>query len=91
MLVACLRPVKSTWITAIKNGNLTSWPGLIECAVEKNLSKSTATIKGHPNQQRMNATSTKIKEEENCDNEAETALDNGVKTNCIYAAAIDAG
>jgi hypothetical protein len=25
---ACFSPVKSTWITAIKNGNFLSWPGL---------------------------------------------------------------
>jgi hypothetical protein len=25
---ACFSPVKSTWITAIKNGNFSSWPGL---------------------------------------------------------------
>jgi hypothetical protein len=25
---ACFSPVKSTWITAIKNGHFTSWPGL---------------------------------------------------------------
>jgi hypothetical protein len=30
---ACFSPVKSTWITAIKNGNFTSWPGLTEQAV----------------------------------------------------------
>jgi hypothetical protein len=37
----------------------------------------------------MNTTrSTKIKEDEKCDN---TDLDNGIKTNCIYAATIDAG
>jgi hypothetical protein len=28
---ACFSPVKSTWITAIKNGHFTSWPGLTEC------------------------------------------------------------
>jgi hypothetical protein len=44
---AYFSPVKSTWITAIKNGNFTSWPGLTEQAVEKNLSKSTSTTKGH--------------------------------------------
>jgi hypothetical protein len=27
---ACFSPVKSTWITAIKNGNFSSWPGLTE-------------------------------------------------------------
>jgi hypothetical protein len=49
---ACFIPVKSTWITAIKNGHFTSWPGLTEHAVEKHLSKSTSTTKGHLNQQR---------------------------------------
>jgi hypothetical protein len=32
---ACFSPVKSTWITAIKNGHFTSWPGLTEHAVGK--------------------------------------------------------
>jgi hypothetical protein len=30
---ACFSPVKSTWITAIKNGHFTSWLGLTEHAV----------------------------------------------------------
>jgi hypothetical protein len=30
---ACFSPVKSTWITAIRNGNFTSWSGLTEQAV----------------------------------------------------------
>jgi hypothetical protein len=42
---ACFSPVKSTWITAIKNGHFTSCPGLTEHAVEKHLSKSTSTKK----------------------------------------------
>jgi hypothetical protein len=42
---ACFSPVKSTWITAIINGNFLLWPGLTEHAVEKHLSKSTATTK----------------------------------------------
>jgi hypothetical protein len=88
---ACFIPVKSTWMQAIKNGNFTSWPGLTEQAVEKILSKSTGTVKGHINQQRMNTRSTHIKEEEDCKNEKETALDSGLKTHCVYAAAVDAG
>jgi hypothetical protein len=52
---ACFSPVKSTWIAAIKNGHFTSWPGLTEHAVEKHLSKSTSTTKGHLNQQRQHA------------------------------------
>jgi hypothetical protein len=59
---ACLSPVKSTWITAIKKGNFSSWPGLTENAVEKHLSKSTSTTKGHLNQQMQNARTTKIKD-----------------------------
>jgi hypothetical protein len=55
---ACFSPVKSTWIAAIKNGNFTSWPGLTERAVEKYLSKSSVTGKGHLNQQKTNARST---------------------------------
>jgi hypothetical protein len=62
---ACFSPVKCTWIAAIKNGNFTSWPGLTECAVEKHLSKSPATVKDHLNQQRMKTRSTKIEEERN--------------------------
>jgi hypothetical protein len=45
-----------------KNGNFTSWPGLTEQALEKHLSKSTSTTKGHLNQQRQNARTTKIKD-----------------------------
>jgi hypothetical protein len=39
---ACLSPVKSTWIQAIKNENFISWPGPMEQAVEK-----------HPSQQQQ--------------------------------------
>jgi hypothetical protein len=38
-------PINSTWIKAIKNGNFSSCPGPIEQAVEKYLSKSSATVK----------------------------------------------
>jgi hypothetical protein len=86
----CFSPVKSTWIAEIKHGNFTSWPGLTERAVEKHLSKSSTTVKGHLNQQRMNTRSTKIKEERNMVT-TERDLDYGIKTNCIYAATIDAG
>jgi hypothetical protein len=86
---ACFSPVKSTWITAIKNGNFSSWPGLTENAVEKHLSKSTSTTKGHLNQQRQNARTTKIKDAKVIVTEPD--IDHGIKTQFIYAAAIDAG
>jgi hypothetical protein len=85
---ACFSPVKSTWITAIKNGNFSYWPGLTEHAVEKHLSKSTSTKKGHLNQQRQNARTTKIKDARVIE---EPNIDHGVKTQFIYDATIDAG
>jgi hypothetical protein len=86
---ACFSPVKSTWITAIKNGHFTSWPGLTEHAVEKHLSKSTSTTKGHLNQQRQHAISTKVKDPKVI--MTEPYLDQGIKTRYVYAATIDAG
>jgi hypothetical protein len=86
---ACFSPVKSTWITAIKNGHFTSWPGLTEHAVEKHLSKSTSTTKGHLNQQRQHAISTKVKDPQVI--MAESDLDQGIKTQYVYATTMDAG
>jgi hypothetical protein len=86
---ACLSPVKSTWIKAIKNGNLSSLPGLNEHNVEKYLSKSTSTAKGHLNQQRQNTRTTKIKDAQLLDSEKDQ--DHGIKTQFVYAATIDAG
>jgi hypothetical protein len=83
--------VKSTWINEIKNGNLSSLPGLTEHAVEKYLSKSTATVKGHLNQQIMYARSTKPKNKPECSMESDSNSDDGIKTHCIYAAVVDAG
>jgi hypothetical protein len=86
---ACFSPVKSTWITAIKNGHFTSWPGLTEHAVEKHLSKSTSTTECHLNQQRQHARSTKIKDPKVITTEPD--LDQDIKTQYVYAATIDAG
>jgi hypothetical protein len=72
-----------------KNGNFSSWPGLTEHDVEKHLSKSTSTTKGHLNQQRQNARTTKIKDTKEIDTEPD--MDHGIKTQFVYAATIDAG
>jgi hypothetical protein len=86
---ACFSPVASTWIKAIKNGHFTLWPGLTEHAVEKHLSKSTSTTKSHLNQQRQHSRSTKVNEPKVI--MEETYLDQGIKTQYVYAATIDAG
>jgi hypothetical protein len=43
------------------------------------------------NQKIMHASSTQIKKEEDCKNEAETALGSGLKTHCAYATTVDSG
>jgi hypothetical protein len=86
---ACFSPVKSTWSTAIKTGNFSSWPGLTEHAVEKHLSKSTSTAKGNLNQQIQNARATKIKDAKVIVTEPD--VDHGIKPQFVYAATIDAG
>jgi hypothetical protein len=72
-----------------KNGNFSSWPGLNEHSVEKYLSKSNSTTKGHLNQQRKNARTKKIKDAKLLD--PDTDQDHGIKTQYMYAATIDAG
>jgi hypothetical protein len=72
-----------------KNGFFSSWPGLTEHAVEKHLSKSTSTTKVHLNQQRQNARTTKIKDAQVLVPDPD--IDHGVKTQCVYAATVDAG
>jgi hypothetical protein len=57
-------------------------------AVEKHLSKSTSTTKGHLNQLRQNARTTKIIDTQIIVPDPD--LDHGVKTQFVYAATIDA-
>jgi hypothetical protein len=63
--------------------------GINKKAVEKHLSKSTSTTKGHLNQQRQNARTAKVKDPKVIVTEPD--LDQGIKTQFIYAATIDAG
>jgi hypothetical protein len=72
-----------------KNVFFPSWPGLTEHAVEKHLSKSTSTTKGHLNQQRPNDRTTKIKDAQVIVPDPD--IYHGVKPQFVYAATIDAG
>ena len=40
-------PVPTTFITAINNGNFSTWPGLTAELISKHLPKSLTTAKGH--------------------------------------------
>jgi hypothetical protein len=46
-----LQPCQINMDQGNKKWNFSSWPGLNEHSVEKHLSKSTSTAKGHLNQQ----------------------------------------
>ncbi len=62
----CFSPTKQTFIKAIQKGNLVTFPGLSEKAVKQFLTPSVATAKGHLDQERKNLQTTKIKEENDC-------------------------
>ena len=56
---AAFSPVPTTFITAINNGNLSTWPGLTAELISKHLPKSLATAKGHDKLARKNVRSTR--------------------------------
>ena len=58
-LADCGSPPLRTFLRAIKNGNLITWPGIRDVNFNKHLTKSLASAKGHLNQERKNLQSTK--------------------------------
>ncbi len=60
LYACCGSPPLRTFLRAIKNGNLITWPGIREVDFNKHLTKSIASAKGHMNQERKNLQSTKI-------------------------------
>ena len=55
----CGYPVNSTWMKAIKAGNVMGWPLLTETNVKKYYPETKETPKGHLDQTRKNVRSTK--------------------------------
>jgi hypothetical protein len=58
-LVNCLHkaifsPTRAAFLKAVKQGHLTTWPGLTEDAINKKLKMIPATAMGHMNQKRQN-------------------------------------
>ena len=56
---AAFSPVPTKFITAINNGNLSTWPGLTAELISKHLPKILATAKGHDKLARKNISSTR--------------------------------
>jgi hypothetical protein len=51
---AMFSPTKSALLQAVKNGHLTTWPGLTEHAINKHLKMTPATAMGHMHQRCQN-------------------------------------
>ena len=58
LYACCGSPPLQTFLHAIKNGNMITWPGIREIDFNKHLTKSIASAKGHLNQERKNLQTT---------------------------------
>ena len=54
-------PVKSTFQKGTKNNQFTSWPGLTQNIITKNLPMAVATVQAHIHEERYNLQRTKQK------------------------------
>ena len=58
LYACCGSPPLRTFLRAIKNGNMITWPGIREIDFNKHLTKSIASAKGHLSQERKNLQTT---------------------------------
>jgi hypothetical protein len=77
--------VPSTLLATINAGNFSSWPGFTSDLVKKHLPKSQATIKGHLQQQRKNAWTTKTKSAVGPTTTTSSPPKPEARTNFVYA------
>jgi hypothetical protein len=75
-------------LQAVKDGNLITWPGLTEDAINKHLKLTPYTAMGHMNQRRQNIRSTSKAPIENQESH-DTYM--GTKTYLVYAVVVDQG
>jgi hypothetical protein len=80
----CFSPTESTWIKAIKNNHFTTWPLANDTIIQKFFRNSTATAKGHLDQQRKNIQST-IQQAAEDDNDFTIVETTNHRTNFVYA------
>jgi hypothetical protein len=89
---ALFSPSTSTLLHAIKNNQLTTWPGMTAENVSKHLPKSVATTLGHQDQTRKNVKSTKPTTTNLA--EPDTTLDPespNQRTHQVFSAVVDSG
>ena len=73
--LACWSPSPRTWCKAIEKGYFATFPGLTTALVNKHLSKSISTAKGHLKRTRKNLRSTSQPNSTNVEAQFMTALD----------------
>jgi hypothetical protein len=85
-------PTKSALLQAVKNGHVTTWPGLTEQAINKKLKMAPAMEMGHMNQRHQNIRSTtNYPITSNLEYETVTPGGLGTKTYLLYAVVIAQG
>jgi hypothetical protein len=85
-------PTNSALHQAVKRGHLTTWPGLTEDAINKNLRMTPATEMGHMNQTRQNIRSTKKEIKSDLGDDIVTLVSSGMKIHfLVYTLVIDQG
>ena len=80
---SCFGLTKSTLIWAIKNNQLTSWPGMTQELINKHVPKSVVAAKGHLDQESKKLQSTKTKVNPVEHDIAPSQENNNTKTNDI--------
>jgi hypothetical protein len=90
---AMFSPTKAALLKAVKQGHITTWPGLTEDAINKHLKLTPTTVMGHMNQKWQNIRSASKAFAITSDLEDTTVAPAGTgdKTHFVYAAVIDHG
>jgi hypothetical protein len=90
---AMFSPTTSALIKAVKQGQLDTWPGLTEDAINKHLKLTPAKAMGHMNQKRQNIRSTgkEVTITSDLEDTTVTPAGNGGKKHLVYAVVIDQG
>jgi hypothetical protein len=86
-------PSKAALVKAVKQGNLTTWPGITEDAINNHLKLRPATAMGHMNQkgQNIRCTSKVVTTTSDLEDTTVTPAGNGDKIHLVYAVVIKVG
>jgi hypothetical protein len=90
---AVFSPTKAALLKAVKQGHISTWPGLTEDAINKHLKLTPVTAMGHMNQkgQNIHSTSKAVAITSDLEDTTVTPAGTGDKTHFVYAAVIYQG